>query len=92
MLDSAAGRPLAKTIGGNIGFADQVVVRFAGDGLKLADGEYELINAEGDIFNFRAEGWTIDGDFGANRRLSVCEKNGSIVLSVTSPGMFMIVR
>ena len=92
VLDSAAGRPLAKTIGGNIGFADQVVVRFAGDGLKLADGEYELINAEGDIFNFRAEGWTIDGDFGANRRLSVCEKNGSIVLSVTSPGMFMIVR
>ena len=90
-LDTEANLPVAKTIAGDIGFADRVTVRFAG-GFKPAVGEYELIKVGGDIFNFKADSWTVAGDFSARHRVSVKVSEGVIVLSVTRAAMFMIVR
>jgi hypothetical protein len=90
-LDTEANLPVAKTIAGDIGFADRVAVRFAG-GFKPAVGEYELIKVEGEIFNFKADSWTVAGDFSARHRVSVKASDGAIVLSVTRAAMFMIVR
>ena len=92
VLDCESGRPLAKTVIGNVGFADSVTLRFNGALNQAGGAEYELIKVDGSILNFKPQAWTVVSGMDGKRNVEVRQKNGSIVLVVSQPGMALFIR
>lgn len=91
-LECSDGVPVAKTIEGDIGFADEVTLTLDGDLRRLKGGEYTLLEVSGGIDNFRPEAWTIVSNIRASSGVSVKLSGNAVVLDVPTPGMIFIVQ